>query len=147
MNKNGPIIIIEDNREEREILETIFKKLNYTNQIIFFTDAEAALEFLNNPNNIPFLILSDIKMPKLTGFELREKLKTDAALMIKCIPYLFFSTAIEQRSVIDAYSISVQGFFLKQNNSDELEKTIKTIMEYWKRCYSPNNFQHVFLSE
>lgn len=94
MNKNGPIIIIEDNREEREILQTIFKKLNYTNQIIFFTDAEAALEFLNNPNNIPFLILSDIKMPKLTGFQLREKLKTDAALMIKCIPYLFFSTTI-----------------------------------------------------
>ena len=147
MNKNGPIIIIEDNREEREILQTIFKKLNYTNQIIFFTDAEAALEFLNNPNHIPFLILSDIKMPKLTGFELREKLKTDAALMIKCIPYLFFSSSIEQRSVIDAYSISVQGFFLKQNDPEELEKTIRTIMEYWKRCYSPNNFQHAFLSE
>ena len=147
MNKNGSIIKIEYSRKEQEIFNSIFEKLNYTNQIIFFTDAEAALEFLNNPNHIPFLILSDIKMPKLTGFELREKLKTNAALMIKCIPYLFFSSSIEQRSVIDAYSISVQGFFLKQNDPEELEKTIRTIMEYWKRCYSPNNFQHAFLSE
>ena len=122
MNKTGSIIKIEYSRKEQEIFNSIFEKLNYTNQIIFFTDAEAALEFLNNPNHIPFLILSDIKMPKLTGFELREKLKTDAALMIKCIPYLYFSTAIEQRAVIDAYSISVQGFFLKQKIPMSLKK-------------------------
>jgi DNA-binding NarL/FixJ family response regulator len=79
-------------------------------------------------------------MPKLNGFELREKLKTDAELQIKCIPYLFFSTALNQKSVIDAYSMSVQGFFVKQSSMSELEKTISVIMEYWKRCAAPNDF-------
>ncbi len=79
-------------------------------------------------------------MPKLDGFELRNKIRTDAALQIKCIPYLFFSTASSQKAVIDAYSLSVQGFFIKQNTIDELEKTITVIMDYWKRCIAPHNF-------
>ncbi len=98
------------------------------------------LHFLNATDTIPFLILSDINMPKLNGFALRTKLKTDAELEIKCIPYLFFSTALNQKAVIDAYSLSAQGFFVKQTSMAELEKTITVIMEYWKRCASPNNF-------
>jgi DNA-binding NarL/FixJ family response regulator len=89
---------------------------------------------------LPFLILSDINMPKLDGFALRNKIKMDAKLQLRCIPYLFFSTAVSQASVIDAYSASVQGFFVKQNTMGELEKTIKVIMEYWTRCSAPNNF-------
>jgi CheY-like chemotaxis protein len=140
MNSNGPVIIIEDDADDQEILEDIFKKLNYSNKIIFFTDGEKALAFLNKTEIIPFLILSDINMPKLDGFALRNKIKTDAALDIKCIPYLFFSTASTQKAVVDAYSLSVQGFFIKQTKIAEIEKTITVIMEYWKRCVAPNNF-------
>ncbi len=79
-------------------------------------------------------------MPRLDGFALRDKIQMDAHLQVKCIPYLFFSTALSQRAVIDAYSKSVQGFFVKQHSMAETEKTISVIMEYWKRCASPNNF-------
>jgi CheY-like chemotaxis protein len=79
-------------------------------------------------------------MPKLSGFELREKLRTDAKLSNKCIPYLFFSTASDQKSVIDAYSQSVQGFFKKPNKISELEDTISVIIEYWRKCAAPNDF-------
>ena len=90
----------------------MFKKLNYTkNELIFFADGQEALDYLNQPKVIPFIILSDINMPKLTGFELRSKLKTNAELAIKRIPYLFFSTALNQKAVIEAYSMSIQGFF------------------------------------
>ena len=140
MNKNGPVIIIEDDLDDQELLTEIFQKLDYPNQVIFFADGQAALEYLNKPATLPFLILSDINMPKLSGFELRTKLKTDADLAVKCIPYLFFSTALNQEAVIDAYSMSVQGFFVKQTSMAELEKTISVIMEYWKRCAAPNNF-------
>jgi hypothetical protein len=64
----------------------------------------------------------------------------DEKLSNKCIPYLFFSTAVSQKAVIDAYSQSVQGFFVKQNTMHELEKTISVIMEYWRRCAAPNDF-------
>lgn len=140
MNKSGPVIIIEDDMDDQEFLTEIFVKLNYPNKIRFFADGHEALDYINQTDVLPFLILSDINMPKLSGFELREKLRTDAALQIKCIPYLFFSTAVNQKAVIDAYSLSVQGFFVKQHSMAELEKTITVIMEYWKRCAAPNDF-------
>lgn len=140
MNNNGPVIIIEDDIDDKEMLEHVFQKLGYPNELLFFTNGEAALDFLNETALQPFIILSDINMPKLDGFALRHKIKLDAKLQVKCIPYLFFSTASTQKAVIDAYSLSVQGFFIKQPSMAELEKTITVIMEYWKRCAAPNNF-------
>ena len=140
MDKNGPVIIIEDDVDDQEMLTEVFQRLKYTNKLLFFFDGEEALDYINKTDILPFLILSDINMPKLNGFELRDKLRTDAALQIKCIPYLFFSTAMNQKAVIDAYSLSVQGFFVKPYSMDELEKTISSIMEYWRRCAAPNDF-------
>lgn len=140
MNKSGPIIIIEDDVDDQEVLDEIFQKLNHPNKVLFFGDGQEALDHINESQDLPFLILSDINMPKLNGFDLRKKLKTDAKLSIKCIPYLFFSTAANQKAVIDAYSMSVQGFFVKQHSMSELEETIRVIMEYWKRCSAPNDF-------
>lgn len=140
MNRNGPIIIIEDDDDDQTLLKETFEKLEYTNELFFFIDGNRALEFLNSSDVIPFLILSDINLPKLDGFALRDKIKMDAKLQLRCIPYLFFSTALNQDTVIKAYSVSAQGFFKKQNSIKELEKTITVIMEYWKRCAAPNNF-------
>ena len=139
MNRNGPVIIIEDDADDQEILLDVFQKLDYPNEIIFFLDSEEALAYLNRTDITPFLILSDINMPKLDGFALRTKIYTDAQLQLKCIPYLFFTTASSQKAVVDAYSMSVQGFFIKNTKMAELEKTIKVIMEYWKRCVAPND--------
>src|SRR5687768_9257248 len=140
INKNGPIFIIEDDIDDQDFLTEVFQSLNYPNKVLFFSDGQQALDHINTTPEPPFLILSDINMPKLDGFALREKLKTDSKLSNKCIPYLFFSTAVNQKSVIDAYSQSVQGFFVKQNSMIELEKTISAIMEYWRRCAAPNDF-------
>lgn len=140
VNKSGPVIIIEDDIDDQDFLTAIFKKLNYQNKIVFFFDGQQALDHIIATDELPFLILSDINMPKLDGFALRQKLKTDEKLSNKCIPYLFFSTASNQKSVIDAYSQSVQGFFVKQSSMIELEKTISAIMEYWRRCAAPNDF-------
>src|SRR6185503_2226764 len=140
MNRNGPIIILEDDTDDQELLAQTFKNLKYSNQLMFFVDGNVALDFLNSSDITPFLILSDVNLPKLNGFALRSKIRMDAKLQLRCIPYLFFSTALNQDAVINAYSLSVQGFFTKQNTIAELEKTITVIMEYWKRCASPNNF-------
>lgn len=140
MNKNGPVVVIEDDEDDQIVLKEIFQTLNYPNEVLFFGDGQAALDFLHKAETVPFLILSDINMPKLDGFALRTKLKTDEDLALKCIPYLFFTTALNRQTVIDAYSLSVQGFFVKPTSMAELEKTIASIMDYWKLCAAPNNF-------
>lgn len=138
MNKGGPIIIIEDDIDDQEMLADAFKDLNFINEIIFFGDSLKALEFLTDTEIEPFIIFSDINMPKLTGSELREKVHNNEDLRLKSIPYLFFTTSAEQKAVIEAYSKSIQGFFIKPGSYDSLKRVIKIIVEYWQECVSPN---------
>jgi len=142
MNTLAPIIVIDDDEDDRSLLQEAFNNLHYTNELLFFPDGHKALEFLHNSEITPFLILSDVNMPKLNGFELRDKIKTDIRLHQKCIPYLFFSTAVNKESVIKAYNLSVHGFFQKGNSLKALEKTLKVIMEYWTECAAPNKFHN-----
>ena len=141
MNKTGPIIVIEDDLDDQEMLVEIFKELGYENQIEYFVDGNEALDYLNRTDIHPFLILSDINMPKINGFELRNKVFTNQQLQTKCIPYLFFTTAADKKSVIDAYALSVQGFFKKPSSMKELKNTIFKIIEYWKECIAPNEYE------
>jgi CheY-like chemotaxis protein len=140
MNKKGPIIVIEDDEDDRELLASIFKELDYPNDVVFFEDGVSALEYLQDNKIYPFIILSDINLPKLNGFQLRKMIHTNEGLSAKCIPYLFFSTTVDQKAVYDAYTMSVQGFFLKPDSFKHLKHTISIIVEYWTECYSPNMY-------
>lgn len=137
MNKYGPIIVIEDDDDDRELLTEAFAELNYPNELQFFADGFLALEYLERSNDKPFLILSDINLPRLNGFELRQKIHNNEALRLKCIPYLFFTTSAAHQAIVDAYSQSVQGFFVKPNSYADLVRTIMRIMDYWMECKAP----------
>lgn len=138
MNKSGPIIIIEDDLDDQEFLANVFEELLYPNEVIFFSDGEQALDYLTATTVEPFIIFSDINMPKLNGIELRAKVHENEDLRMKSIPYLFFSTVAEQQHVIEAYSKSVQGFFVKPSDFKLMKEMIKNIVEYWQNCVSPN---------
>lgn len=141
MNKSGPIIIIEDDQDDQLVLKMVFAELEYANEVVFFNDGETALDYLKDDNIYPFLILSDINMPKLDGFRLRDMVHTNESLSKKCIPYLFFTTTVNQKAVHDAYTMSAQGFFVKPTDYDVLVSTIRKIVEYWQECYAPNNYK------
>ncbi len=138
MNRAGPIVIIEDDPDDQYLLIEVFKELNYKNEILFFGDGIVALAYIIATPIEPFLILSDINMPKLNGMELRDKIHNNENLRLKCIPYLFFTTTAEQKHVIEAYSKSIQGFFVKPAGYDHLKQTMKLIVDYWLQCVSPN---------
>jgi CheY-like chemotaxis protein len=138
VNKNGAIIVVEDDPDDQEMFNIVFKELNYKNEIIFFNDGQEALAYLIAESSEPFIVFSDINMPKLNGIELRKQIHENENIRIKTIPYLFFTTSAEQSAVIDAYSKSIQGFFVKPSSFQDLRELIKIIVEYWQKCESPN---------
>jgi CheY-like chemotaxis protein len=138
MNKQGAIVIVEDDEDDQQFFIEVFKELNYSNEIIFFNDGQEAFKYLTAKTSEPFIVFSDINMPKLNGIELRKQIHENEDIRIKTIPYLFFTTSAEQEWVIDAYSKSIQGFFIKPSNFEELKDTMRTIIEYWQKCESPN---------
>lgn len=138
MKKTGPIVVIEDDLEDQQLLDEIFRNLSFPNKVIFFSDGTDALDYLTTTNEQPFLILSDINMPKMDGFEVRNRINMNEKL--KGIPYLFFTTGVDRKSVTDAYAMSVQGFFIKPARMTDLQNTVKKIIEYWQECYNPSQF-------
>ena len=137
MNKNGAIIVIEDDKEDSDILQSIFRSLHVKNELIFFTGAEAALDYLNDFTVQPFLILSDVNLPKVSGLELKKKVQQNYQARLRRIPFIFFTTSPRKEDVQEAYSTSVQGFFTKPSDYDHLKDIISTIIHYWQECHSP----------
>ena len=93
MNKQGPIIIVEDDPDDQEIIIGIFLKLNYPNEIIFSMTAKS-LAILEGYQVKPFLIISDINLPILNSLELREKVHNNEQLRLRCIQVLSRFSAI-----------------------------------------------------
>ena len=140
MQKSGPIIVIEDDQDDQEILQETFKILNYPNRVVFFSDGYSALEYLRKGDVRPFLILSDVNMPKINGFELRKKILSSEEPKVRCVPYVFFTTGADGKAVEDAYAMSSQGFFIKPSSTTELQKLVRKVVDYWLNCYYPGQY-------
>lgn len=137
MNNEGPIIVIDDDLEDQFFIRETLKNLAYTNRVVFFEDGYQALAYLKETQEKPLLILSDINMPKINGKEVRNYILNSEDVRVKCIPYLFFTTATSQKFITDAYCTSVQGFFQKPASFQDFESTLKTIVDYWKISIRP----------
>lgn len=137
MRRNGEIIIIEDDEDDRLFLKDIFESLDYPNKIKFIEDPMEAIPYLSKPSVLPFLIISDINMPKINGFELREQITSIAEISHKCVPYIFLSTSRNPENVKKAYSCNAQGYFKKEEDFSVYKIMMKNIVEYWLTSLTP----------
>ena len=139
MYLKGPIIIVEDDLEDREIMQEIFNELNIKNEIRFFNEGGGVLDYLRSTKQKPFLILTDVNMPGVNGLELREQIMQEEHLRRKSIPFVFLSTSDGSSIINRVYDLQVQGFFQKQTSFPEIKNQIKLIVDYWTNCKHPNN--------
>ena len=139
MAKSGPIIVLEDDADDKSIFEEILQDLEITNKLIWFTKTAETLEYLKTTSEQPFIIFSDINLPVQNGIDFKKELDNDEQLRKKSIPFVFYSTSVDQKTVNDAYTkMTVQGFFKKGHSYDEMKANIKVIFDYWKTCKHPN---------
>ena len=137
--KENPIVIIDDDDEDLELIREAFRELSVKNDRLCFKSAHEALLFLKNSETQPLFILCDVNMHMLSGFELREILHKDELLRLKSIPFLFLSTSDELRGITNAYNLAVQGYFVKPDSFENLVSMLKSIIEYWGYCKHPNS--------
>jgi CheY-like chemotaxis protein len=137
MPKSGPIIVIDDDADDQELLNEVFKELHIPNIVKFFDTCLQALDYLFTTLERPFLIISDINLPIMTGLELWQKIKENELLRIKSIPFVFFTTASDHKVINQAYEMCVQGVFVKPTSVKELKEMMRIIVDYWKVCKHP----------
>lgn len=138
-SKGGPLIIVEDDIDDQDIIREVFESLKLSNTLLLFSDGNEALSYLQTTTDQPFLILCDINLPKLNGLELRELINADARLRRKSVPFIFFSTNASRDAIEKAYDLTVQGFFVKHHTLQQLRDTLALIVAYWSLCRHPNN--------
>ena len=140
MKGSGPIIIVEDDKEDREVLTEIFQELQIPNKVKFFKEGFSVLEYLRTTSDKPLIIITDINMPRMNGIELRKEINKDDYLRKKSIPFIFLSTTDGSRIIEQIYEMQVQGFFQKQHSYKAISNQIKLIIDYWTVCKHPNNY-------
>lgn len=124
--RSNPIIFIDDDTEDLELMKEMAIELCFPNQIITFNKPEAALDFLLESGITPLFIISDINMPKLTGFQLRNKL-LNAGAVVKDIPFLLFSTSRTEMEVSHAEELEVLRFYKKSISFTGIKETFESI--------------------
>jgi CheY-like chemotaxis protein len=135
----APIIIVEDDKDDQEIYAEALKAIGIPNEIRFFNNGKKVLDYLTTTEEQPFIILSDINMPGMTGLELKKYITEDPFLVTKGIPFVFISTNASRVSVRHAYALTVQGYFEKPNSIEEIKEMLRVLFQYWKLCKHINN--------
>lgn len=137
--KSRPIILIEDDVDDRDILKEVIAELKLPHEIVWFKDCRLAGQYLASTTGQPFLILCDINLPFQNGIDFKRQIDENPHLRRKSIPFVFYSTYASQAIIDEAYTqFTVQGFFLKETGFEAIKKQISAIIAYWTYCKHPN---------
>src|SRR5689334_178915 len=130
MPKSGPIIIVEDDSDDQDLLREVFEELKIPNLLRFFTSCMEAINYLLTTIENPFLIISDINLPTMNGFDFKVSINENELLRRKNIPFIFLSTNSEKMAIAKAYQVLAQGYFIKPVKLIEIKEMILTIVNY-----------------
>jgi CheY-like chemotaxis protein len=137
MPKRGPILIVEDDHDDQELLREVFDELNVVNEIKFFASCINVLEYLGTAIAKPFLIISDINIPIMTGLELKQRINETECARVKNIPFVLFTTNPDHTVVSQAFAMNVQGYFVKPSTLEGIKEVMRKIIDYWTATMLP----------
>jgi two-component SAPR family response regulator len=137
MPKKGPILIIEDDNDDQELLREVFDELKVVNEIKFFASCVNVIDYLVNAISKPFLIISDINIPLMNGLELKHQINETECNKIKNIPFVLFTTNPDHTVVAEAFRMNVQGYFVKPSTLDGIKEVMRKIIDYWSTTMLP----------
>jgi CheY-like chemotaxis protein len=133
----NPWLLVEDDEVDQLLFTKAYKEAGIANPLIIKCNGEEALNFLRQSENYPFMIISDINMPRMNGLELLKEIKSDMHKKLKNIPFIIFSSSTSESEVERSYEFGVQGYFQKPIKQVEFVKIVSQIKNYWTACEHP----------
>ena len=125
------ILLVEDDEGDIELTQISFQRSKLLNNLHIARDGIEALEFLRSPPDKlqPDLILLDLNMPRMDGYEFLKIVKMDEGL--KKIPIVVLTTSESEEDVLKSYDLHANAFISKPVGMEGLMSVINRMAEYW----------------
>lgn len=143
MKHGADILLIEDNMHDAELAIRSLKKNNLVNNLIHLKDGAEAIDFLfgegsfsgRNVEEVPKVILLDLKMPKVNGIEVLTRLKSDERT--KKIPVVILTSSKEDPDIQTCYGLGANSYVVKPVEFGEFAKAVSDLGMYWMLLNQP----------
>jgi two-component system response regulator len=137
------ILLIEDNPDDEELTVLTLTEARLANQIFVVRDGAEALNFLfatgqyadRNISNQPRLVLLDLKLPKIDGLQVLERLKADPRT--RSIPVVALTSSREEPDIQRCYALGVNSYIVKPVDFEQFREAVRQLGMYWLLLNEP----------
>ncbi len=137
------ILLVEDNPDDVELSLHAFRKNNLANRIHVVRDGAEALDFLfckgaysdRRIEDIPHVVLLDLKLPKVDGLEVLRSMKADPRT--RMVPVVVLTTSREDRDIQESYRLGVNSYIVKPVNFEQFTEAVRQLGLYWLLLNQP----------
>ena len=131
------VVIVEDDPNDAELIMRVFRKHNMVNQMVLLKDGAEALDFFfgGRAGDHPKIVLLDLKLPKVNGIEVLQRLKGDERT--KDIPVVVLTSSAENQDIRDAYQYGANSYVTKPIRFEEFAHAVSELRLYWLLLNQP----------
>ena len=135
--ENKIILLVEDNPDDQVLTLRALRKSNIANEVIVVNDGVEALDYLfgtgtyagRDTSFMPQLILLDLKLPKLDGLQVLQRLRADKRTQL--LPVVVLTTSREEQDIIKSYSLGANSYVRKPVDFTEFAQAVQKLGLYW----------------
>lgn len=137
MMSSKKILLVEDNTDDVLLTLRALQRANILNEVVVARDGEEALDYLTSEGqyagrdskDLPVVVLLDLKMPRMGGLELLEKIRKVNSL--KFLPVVILTSSKEDRDICESYNLGANSYIQKPVDFDQFVQAIRTLGLYW----------------
>ncbi len=137
MAQDKIILLVEDNPDDEALTLRALKKNNIKNEVVVARDGVEALDYLlgagkhagRNVNDLPQVVLLDLKLPKVDGLEVLRRIRADERT--KLLPVVILTSSKEDQDVIAGYRLGANSYVRKPVSFDEFLEAARALGLYW----------------
>ena len=130
------ILLVEDSGDDVELITSALGPYQLTDRIDVVHDGAAALEYLEcrgkyaaRSTGAPAFVLLDLKLPKISGLEVLQRVRASPSL--RCIPVVVLTSSREEADLVKAYDLGTNAYVVKPVRFDAFTNAVKEIGVFW----------------